>query len=243
MGFINEKVLKSFSFDAFHKRWPFPWWDFKEFLTPEGFETLCRDFPALELFEYHENRSRSGAGQRPHNRYYLAYQRSIYHREDAPEAGIVEKQDLSQSWQQFLEELETSLVYRDFIKQTLNVSEFDVRYVWHAGKTGSEVSPHLDHPKKLGTHIFYFNTSEDWDPAWGGELVVLGGKLTPGVNPEFSSFTTSTPVSNVDNHSFLFKNEDKGWHGVKALKCPEGKYRKLFNVIFERPGVRTQDFY
>ena len=37
----------------------------------------------------------------------------------------------------------------------------------------------------------------------------------------------------MDNDSFLFKNPPCACHGTQALTCPEGKYRRLFNVIYE----------
>jgi hypothetical protein len=51
------------------------------------------------------------------------------------------------------------------------------------------VSPHCDSPKKLGSHIFYLNTKEDWDPSWGGETLILddGGRL-PTLRAGFDRF-------------------------------------------------------
>jgi hypothetical protein len=40
------------------------------------------------------------------------------------------------------------------------------------------------------------------------------------------------------DHSFLFKNTPNAWHGVSALTCPTGSYRRLFNIIFEGPAGR-----
>ncbi len=186
------------------------------------------EFPPLELFEYHENIYRKG--QRPHNRYYLAYEFSIVHRNK--EAGTVHKQDLSPHWQLFMEELEHGALYRPFIQKALGAPSFSLRYAWHAGKANNEVSPHKDASNKLGTHIFYWNSDEDWKAEWGGQLLVLEGKKVPGITPDFHDFERETIIPNMNNHSFLFKNTQEAWHGVKPLHCPEGKYRKLFNVIF-----------
>jgi hypothetical protein len=112
---------------------------------------------------------------------------------------------------------------------------FQIRYAWHIGVTHSEVSPHKDAEQKAGTHIFYFNTSDDWDTTWDGSTLVLGNKLKDAMNPDFSDFTTVIPTQFTNNHSFLFKNTSNAWHGVKPLNCPQGKYRRLFNVIFEFP--------
>jgi hypothetical protein len=231
-SFFNIEKIEKFPFEEFQKRQPYPWVDFDQFLTPEGFKTLHDEFPPLELFEYHENIQRGYGGQRPHNRYYLAYEQSIYHKETTTEAGVVHKNDLSPNWQRFMEEIESGPLYRPFIQRALGVAKFNIRYAWHIGKTANEVSPHSDATNKVGTHIFYFNTSEDWEEGWGGQLLVLEGRTVATLAPDFKDFTKSTVVSNINNHSFLFKNVREGWHGVKRLHCPEGYYRKLFNVIF-----------
>ena len=139
----------------------------------------------------------------------------------------------------FIEEIETSKKYHDFIKSLFQVTDFKIRYAWHMGVTNSEVSPHKDAEQKVGTHIFYFNTSKDWETSWDGSTLVLGNKLSNSMNPDFSDFATATPTQFTNNHSFLFKNTPNAWHGVKPLTCPEGKYRRLFNVIFEFPRSNT----
>lgn len=233
--FINNKLLQSFNIDEFKHNKPFPWFNFQTLLTPEAFRELCISFPPLEIFEKHAGIER-GYGQRPHNRYYLAYEDSIYndiHREN--NQGIAKKENLPIPWQRFIEELETNQIYNNFIKSAFEVSNYNVRYAWHLGFNGSEVSPHQDSKKKIGTHILYFNTSEDWETTWGGSTLVLGGKSSNSQNPEFEDFTIIKSTQVINNYSFLFKNTDDSWHGVRALTCPPGKFRKLFNVIYEFP--------
>lgn len=75
--FINYNLIKSFSADAFKSKAPFPWFDFHQFLTPECFQELYQDFPSLDMFEKHVGIERNH-GQRSHNRYYLAYEKSVY---------------------------------------------------------------------------------------------------------------------------------------------------------------------
>ncbi|MBC7931133.1 MAG: 2OG-Fe(II) oxygenase [Rubrivivax sp.] len=237
--FIDYELLGSFPVDGFKEREPFPWSNLHGFLTPGGFRALCEEFPPLELFEYHNNIQRA-YGQRSHNRHYLAYESSIYHKEDAGGGGIVRHDRLPAAWQRFMDELETSERYHDFVRQTLDTDAFNTRYAWHVGSNGSEVSPHVDAPEKLGTHIIYFNTSDEWNPAWGGATLVLGGKRTDAMNPDFADFTTRDEARIVDNHSFLFKNTPASWHGASALTCPPGSYRRLFNVIFETPNASAE---
>ena len=230
--FIDYSLLRSFDAGVFGNRRPFPWENLHGFLTPQGFRTLYNDFPSLELFEYHNN-IRRDHGQRPHNRYYLAYENSIYHKNG--ESGVVRNSQLPGAWQHFMNELETSDQYHSFVCGALGIPDFKARYAWHVGTKGSEVSPHIDAKKKLGTHILYFNTSGEWDTMWGGATLVLGDKQTDAMNPDFSDFKTIEAACIVDNQSFLFKNTPTAWHGVTALTCPEDSYRRLFNVIFEAP--------
>jgi hypothetical protein len=229
--FLDEKAMREFRPEAFSRRTPFPWNDFAGLLTPEGFHALYKDYPSLELFEAHRGLQRPH-GQRPHDRHYLAYEHSIYGHSDHKEAGEVGHADLSPAWQTFMDELKTSEPYRAFIEDLLGVEPLTARYAWHVGVAGSEVSPHRDADNKLGTHIFYFNTHDDWDDAWGGSTLVLGGKKTAALNPDFGDFAAETASDILDNHSFLFKNTPDAWHGVRALTCPEGRHRRLFNVIF-----------
>lgn len=238
-NFIDYKFIQSFNRKLFFENQPFPWYNFHNFLTREGFQQLLKDFPYLELFEKHEGLERVYS-QRPHNRYYLAYETSIYSQIEHQHKGIVKYKQLPVSWQLFLKELETSQVYQNFIKSLLEVTDFQVRYAWHMGVSNSEVSPHRDAEQKIGTHIFYFNTSDDWNTSWDGSTLVLGNKLKDDLmNPDFSDFTTIIPTQITNNHSFLFKNTPDAWHGVKPLTCPQGKYRRLFNVIFEFPQIHS----
>ncbi|MGA7952689.1 MAG: hypothetical protein WCA07_04125 [Gloeobacterales cyanobacterium] len=234
--FINSELLQDFDLEKFKKNEPFPWFNFHSFLTPEAFSELYLDFPSFELFEKHMGIDRYG--QRPHNRYYLAYENTIYtylYRERGE--GIAKREDLPIPWQRFIDELETNQVYDNFIKSVFDVKHYNVRYAWHLGFNTSEVSPHRDSERKIGTHIFYFNTSDDWDINWGGSTLVLGGKLTTSQNPDFDDFTVVKSCQITDNNSFLFKNTANAWHGVKTLTCPAGKFRRLFNIIYEFPRV------
>lgn len=238
-SFINYDLLDRFPVEQFRLRQPFPWANLQGFLTSEGFARLYREFPPLEVFEEHRDIDRA-YGQRPHNRYYLAYETSIYHLGERPRKGVLSREQLPASWRAFMDELESSVRYHEFVRRALGVQTFQARYAWHLGFRGSEVSPHVDSTNKLGTHIIYFNTSDEWDPSWGGETLALGGRRTDVMNPDFSDFSTSAAAHVLDNGSFLFKNTPEAWHGVRRLTSPPGKFRRLFNVIFERPGIAAE---
>lgn len=228
---INYEKLAEFDKKMFYEKETFPFASFYELLTPKSFQQLISNFPNIEKFKKNENLTRK-YNQRPHNRYYLSYKKSAETSDNLP--GFIKHQELSKSWQQFIDELE-STQYQQFIKQILGVSTFNVKYVWHIGINGSEVSPHCDVEDKLGTHIFYFNTNQDWQEEWGGATVILDEKQVSALNPDFSDFKTKTSVPFLDNHSLLFKNVPDFWHGVERLNCPEGKHRRIFSVIFETP--------
>jgi hypothetical protein len=235
-SFINYDLLREFPAEGFAAVTPFPWADLQQFLAPEGFRSLYESFPSLDLFEQHSGIERV-YGQKPHDRYYLAYEKSIYHDEgERPARGVLTHDELPPAWRSFVEEIESGGEYARFVRRALGVGEFETRYAWHVGFTNSEVSPHVDSPTKYGTHIVYFNTSEDWDAAWGGATLVLGGKKTAALNPDFDDFASAAATRITDNHSFLFKNTPGAWHGVRPLACPPGSYRRLFNIIFEAPG-------
>lgn len=266
MPFLDERAMQAFATDRFQQREPYPWFSFEQLLTPEGFNTLLRDFPSLALFEEHRGVERADH-QRAHDRYYLAFERSIYKdgkrvlgadavdemagpsaRDDemagpgraagaGKRDGIVGLEDLPPTWQQFMEELRESAAYQAFTERLLDSGPMTVRFAWHVGFNGSEVSPHRDTDKKIGTHIFYFNTSEDWRKEWGGSILVLGDKRIKQKNPDVSDFGTATAAEILDNRSFFFKNTRDAWHGVEPLTCPPGHYRRLFNVIFEHAGA------
>jgi len=227
--FLDVDVLESFPMDEFLAQRPFPWWSIEAALRPEKFAELHAAYPSLDLFDWHESRDRA-YGQRPHNRYYTAYRNPLY----SPYEGHV-KEDFPEVWQRFLTELETSDDYQRFLVRVAGHPDLNLRYTFHVAKTGSEVSPHLDKPRKVSTHIFYFNTVDDWDPAWGGATIVLDGKRSDNPAPDYSDFTDARRVDNLGNRSFIFRNTEDAWHGVPPMVCPEGHYRRLFNVVAERP--------
>lgn len=229
---IDDDQLRGIDAEQFRAQRPFPWLNLHDLLKPVAFRELHATFPTLERFEWHQGQARH-YGQRPHNRYYLALEGRRATGDDG--AGVIRRAELAAPWRALLDELETSREYRQLIQTLLAVPEWETRYAWHLGITGSEVSPHADAPVKVGTHILYFNTSDDWRAEWGGALLVLGGKTTNRLDPDFPDFATAVAMETIGNRSFLFKNGPDAWHGVQSLTCPPGRYRRLFNIIFEYP--------
>lgn len=245
--FLNDAIMRDFTSEQFGRQQPYPWFSFEQFLRPSAFDTLLASFPSVALFEEHKGIERANQ-QRSHDRYYLAFEKSIYRDAASPEAGptplakdgVVGLDNLPTPWQDFIGELRDSSAYRAFTESLLGHADMTVRFAWHMGFSGSEVSPHRDAEKKVGTHIFYFNTSRDWEREWGGSILVLGGKQVKRLNPNVGDFDSVIPVDIRDNRSFLFKNTQDAWHGVEPLSSPGGAFRRLFNVVFEYDGPVPQ---
>jgi hypothetical protein len=93
----------------------------------------------------------------------------------------------------------------------------------------------------LGTHIFYFNTEDDWAEDWGGRILLLddGGKWHPHTGPGFDDLKTSVSLDPRGNGSLLFQRTEHSWHGVRPLACPPDALRKLFIVTINIPTFQV----
>jgi hypothetical protein len=219
-SFIDAQTLRSIDPGAFRERRPFPWANPRGFVTDEGFATLLRDLPDVTQFRAAIDADRVRKyGQKNHDRYVLEY---------------VEGIDLAPSWNRFIGELRAE-AYRGFIAALLGHPHFRFRFHWHYTPPGASVSPHCDSRTKLGSHIFYLNDSSTWDPAWGGETIILDdhGRFAMDSSPAFEDFDSAVPAETMDNHSLIFGRRGNSWHGVRELRCPEGQLRKVFIVVFE----------
>ncbi|MFM8303755.1 MAG: 2OG-Fe(II) oxygenase [Actinomycetota bacterium] len=234
-AFLDHGRLARFSTGEFLATRPFPFVGFDRLLREDAFATLLAEFPDRALFTWHGGIDRVH-GQRPHNRWYLAYESARYDEYSERPGGVARRADLPPVWAEFIDELTTDPDYLAMISTCLGRPVFETRFAWHLGVDGSEVSPHVDDHNKAGTHIFYFNTDDDWRPEWGGRTEVLSGKTTVSNAPNFDDFAEAVTVPLTGNASFFFRNQPDAWHGVRALHCPEHRVRRLFNVIYEHPG-------
>ena len=183
-------------------------------------------FLPVEIFDKVAGKKRA-YGQKPHDRYALEYEEGL---------------SLPAAWQEFIEELREG-PYREMLCRLAGVRDLELRFHWHWATRGESVSPHCDAKRKLGSHIFYLNTADEWDPAWGGETLVLddGGKSFPrSSSPEFEEFASEVHAEARDNWSFIFTRRGNSWHGVREITCPEGHFRKVFIVVLDKPGFRRR---
>lgn len=223
MDYLDLERLGALDPIAYQTRDPYPYVNPEGLLHPEAHRKLVENLPPLELFTKVHGKKRA-YGQKPHDRYTLEY-----------EDGL----PLPAPWQEFIDELRVG-PYREMLCRLAGVRDLELRFHWHWATRGESVSPHCDAKRKLGSHIFYLNTADEWDPAWGGETLVLddGGKSFPrSSSPEFEDFESEVHAEALDNWSFIFTRRGNSWHGVKEITCPEGQFRKVFIVVLDKPGL------
>ena len=203
--FIDYDLLRAFDLAGFQKRAPFPWHNLRGFLTAEGFRALYDEFPPLELFEYHENMGRPH-DQRPHNRHYLAYENSIYHKE--AESGVVRHNQLPAAWQRFMDELETSDEYHRLYRPRARHARLQ-----HALRLARRLArvrglAARGRPQKSSAHISSTSTRATTGTLNVGRRDARARRQADAaMNPDFGDFETRDEAARiVDNHSFLFKN-------------------------------------
>jgi hypothetical protein len=219
--YLDFARLEALDPEAYAATDPYPWANPEGLLSAEGFEKLRETLPDVALFERRFGVQRKD-GQPPHDRFTLEY------RDDTP---------LAEPWREFVAELQTER-YRRALARLFGTPQLALSFHWHYTPSGCSVSPHCDSKRKLGSHIFYFNTRDDWDPSWGGETVVLddGGRFDVQSRPRFEDFDRALSSVAIGNRSLLFTRRGNSWHGVREIHCPEGHMRKVFIVVVNRNG-------
>lgn len=206
---------------AFLGRKPFPWAGLQGMLDGDAFGRLCAELPDQSLFEQEFGKKRAH-GQKSHDRYALQY---------SPRLDSA----LSPTWRAFIRELHDA-PYQNFWRRTFGLApgeRFVLSMHWHHAPSGASVSPHTDARRKIGSHIFYFNTENDWDPAWGGQTVVLDddGRYPAHTEPPEGALQPVAKSEILGNRSFIFKRTEHSWHAVEPIACPPDRLRKVFIVV------------
>ncbi|MFN8549852.1 MAG: 2OG-Fe(II) oxygenase [Candidatus Obscuribacterales bacterium] len=228
MTIINSETFATISSADFQNRKPFPWTNIQGFLTDRTFEELLETLPPPSMLHSEFGKAR-GYGQQSHDRLSLQYRPGL---------------NLSPVWQEFIDYLHGS-EYEQFIRRMygLKASERIVLTMhWHYAKAGCSVSPHVDASRKLGSHIFYFHRSDEWDDTWGGQTVVLESDKPVEAHsaPSFDAFNVVAASKIMDNHSFIFHRTENSWHGVRPLTCPPERLRKVFIVVVNRVNLQVR---
>jgi hypothetical protein len=226
MTYLDFDRLESLDDAAFRAAKPYPWINPAKALTDDGYERLRRTLPHSDRFEQLFGVKRS-YGQQSHDRHALDWRPSL---------------DLEQPWRDFVAELHGPR-YQAFLRRMFGRGRLALSLHWHYTPRGCSVSPHCDARRKLGSHIFYFNTVEDWDTSWGGETLILddNGRFDAKSAPRFDDFDRAMPAHSIGNHSLLFARRERSWHGVREIQCPEGSFRKVFIVAINDRLLTSAD--
>lgn len=216
MKYLDIEKLRGLSLEEFLSVKPYPYYNAHGVLTEQGFADLLENMPPLDLFEQKFGYERR-AGQAPHDRYSLEY---------TPDTPV------PQPWKEFIGEL-CSDAYRREIERLLGAKKAEFRFHWHYTPPGCDVSPHCDSRREHGSHLFYFNSEEEWDPVWGGSTLVLddGGRLSYDSAPALEEFDAVYECQSIGNYSSLMLRTDHAWHAVRPVTCPEDHLRRLFIVV------------
>lgn len=225
MAYLNLKRLEALDPIAYQTRAPYPYVNPEGLLQDEAYRKLVENLPPFELFETIYGKKRAH-GQKPHDRFALEY-----------EDGLA----LPSPWQEFVDELRDG-PYRALLCRLVGTPDLEFRFHWHWATTGDSVSPHCDARRKLGSHIFYLNREEEWNPNWGGETLVLDdhGRLSRNSAPGFEDFDEVIHSRATGNRSLIFTRRGNSWHGVNEIVCPEGHFRKVFIVVLNKPRLRRR---
>ncbi len=218
---LDGARLDAIATEEFRDAEPYPWLNPEGVLTDAAFDALRAALPPVEQMKPSFGRRRAH-GQAPHDRYALEYRPDL---------------DVDPLWHRLVAELEGPH-YQRWLARLFATWRFRLSYHWHYAPRGCSVSPHCDARRKLGSHIFYFSTADDWDPAWGGETLILDddGRFSRRSAPGFDDFPRGYAANAIGNRSLLFQRQGNSWHGVKPVTCPEGRMRRVFIVVINADG-------
>ena len=216
MQYMNFDKFKAIDPVAFRNTKPYPYINPQGLLTEEGYQALLDNMPDISLFEKKFGYERI-AGQKPHDRYSLEYTSDT---------------EVPRPWKEFIEEL-CSDDYRLTLARLYEARKINLRFHWHYTPNGCSVSPHTDSVREHGSQLFYFNREGEWDPAWGGDTLVLddGGRMEFASAPALEDFAGEIAAKSIGNYSLIFQRTKHSWHAVREINCPEDKLRRVFIVV------------
>lgn len=224
-SYLDIDRLQSITTESFRDAHPFPWINPDGLIVEESYRELIANLPDPERFRSSFGRRRRHR-QASHDRFVLNYSKKL---------------DLPDCWRRFVAELKGP-GYRHFLARLLGVEKFDLTFHWHYTPTGCSLSAHCDAEWKLGSHIFYLNTEDDWNERWGGQTLILddGGAIDHRSAPAIEDFQRVIPSKAIGNSSLLFERTDHSWHGMYPLAQPDGVLRKVFIVEMRKVDVTTR---
>jgi hypothetical protein len=141
----------------------------------------------------------------------------------------MEPDSLSPEWVALVDEL-TSDAYRrafaDAIGQPLDDHALELS-AWRWGPA-AHLGPHVDIPRKLASQVFYFN--DEWDPAWGGCLHILGSDDPRDLRAELPPTLGSASV---------LVRSDSSWHAVPRVEAEAAEERLSLIATWQHPDTES----
>lgn len=190
---------------------PVPWFCIDNFLEPDFAESVYRSFPSFEEAAK-SGRMFSAVNERG--------KVQITDSSKFPPPVLQLSRALNDPW--FLSLLE----YVTGTPNLLADEQFVGGGIHETGPRGL-LDVHLDFDFIPERQLFrrfnilvYFN--KDWKKDWGGQFELWNGdvtKLEHSFEPVF-------------NRCLLFETNDRSWHGVNAVQCPQGQSRKSFAAYY-----------
>lgn len=210
------------------------------FLDNETYEELRVNYPSDELFvpETVKMGKSDGTQARPHIRRLMC----IYggSRPSYFEFAKQDIENLPECWQKFVKLLlDPKGEYQAWIRESLNLEDFNMRLDFHRIVNSRDVAPHCDNRTKAAAHLMYF-MPDGWKEEYGGQTSFYKDKLKAICNPELDDFLEHVEYPTTGNGSVLFKNVcNGGWHGVSEIKVgnPEIHRQSLCVVINHVRGM------
>lgn len=130
-------------------------------------------------------------------------------------------------WLRLVDEL-LSPAYRHACEMALGLSldgaSLEVS-AWRWGRD-AELGAHADIPRKIMSQVFYFN--DEWDPAWGGCLRILGSK-------EMDDRVAELPPA-LGSASIIARS-DMSWHAVPRVRAEAAGDRLSVVATWQHPGT------
>ena len=184
------------------------------------FEELNKTYPEYDHFGDFNGENRRN-NQRDHIKKFLSFNSKI-------KENDFNQLYVSHKWKKFIDYFLSS-EYLYFIKDFLEIDDFEIGFEWSIIDGDNDLCPHIDCCKKLGTHLFYFPHTS-WNGN-GGDFIFLS-EPTNDKNPEIVDFEEKIVVKYKMNTSILFKNNKdlKNWHSVSKVKS--NIPRRTFQIIF-----------
>lgn len=185
---------------SFTEASPYPLLVLDNFLEPAFAEQMLEDFPSIE--------------DMPRSRDYMFGDKHEL-------SGLNEGGSAARRYFEVVTSEPFQLFLRDLTGIDLFIDPAFFGGGFHQGGDGSFLDMHVDfnihpeHPEWLRTLNVLIYLNKDWDPAWGGQLLL---KSSPTAAP--------CAIEPLFNRAIIMQTGDNTYHGYRRMTLPDGVTRK-----------------